>query len=215
MKKKIILTVILLALILSGGGIGYYYWYQGAHYISTEDAQVAGDIYRVMPQISGKLKSLTIKEGEQVLADQIVGNLDPSNLPGYQLEHATLRAPISGRVIKVNAKAGEVVSASQAIALIVDESKLYLKANIEETDLTRIKLGQPVRFTVDAFPNQTFTGEVSEIGHATNSTFALLPATSGNFTKVKQRVPIKIAIVQTDTPLFAGANAVIKIKVKG
>lgn len=216
MKRKFILTLILCVLTLSGGGIGYYYWYQNTHYISTEDAQVTGDIYRVMPRISGKLIDLSLTEGDQVFADQIIGQQDSSNLPASQLEHATLRAPISGTVIKVSSKIGEVVSPSQAVALIADRSKLYLKANIEETEYSRVKLGQPVSFTVDAFPDQTFKGEVTEIGQATNSTFSLLPTTSsGNFTKVTQRLPIKIAIEQADSALFAGANAVIKIQVKG
>ncbi len=216
MKRKFILTLILSLLTVSGGGIGYYYWYQNEHYVSTEDAQVSGDIYRVMPRISGKLTELSLMEGDRVLADEIVGYQDTSHLPGNQLENATLRAPISGTVIKVNSKVGEVVSPSQAIAMVVDDSKLYLKANIEETDISRVKLGQPVSFTVDAFPDQTFKGEISEIGRATNSTFSLLPTvSSGNFTKVTQRLPVKIAIEQTDTALFAGANAVIKIQVKG
>lgn len=216
MNRKLILTLILGVLVLSGGGIGYYYWYQSSHYVSTEDAQVAGDIYRVMPRISGKLTDFPLVEGDAVYADQILGQQDSANLSAAQLEHATLRAPINGTIIKVNAKVGEVVSPGQAIALIADESKLYLKANIEETEYARIKLGQPVSFTVDAFPDQTFNGEVMEIGQATNSTFSLLPATSsGNFTKVTQRLPIKIAIDQSDTTLFAGANAVIKIQVKG
>lgn len=214
MRRKFILQVVVLVLILAGGGMGYYYWYQGTHFISTEDAQVSGDIYRVMPRMSGKITDLSLTEGDQVIADQIVGNLDAANLPGFQLDNAALRTPISGKVIKVSSKIGEVVSPSQAVALIVDESRLYLKANIEETDISRVKLGQSVSFTVDAFPDQTFSGQISEIGQATNSTFALFPTTSsGNFTKVTQRLPIKIAISQTDTPLFAGANAVIKINV--
>jgi multidrug resistance efflux pump len=218
MKRKIVLFVILIVMVLAGGGIGYYYWYQGANYVSTEDARISGDIYRVMPRISGKLTSLSISEGDTVVADQIVGQQDTSNLPTNQLENATLRAPISGKVIKTNAKVGEVVSPGQAVAMVVDESKLYIQANIEETEMHKIRLGQNVDFTVDAFPGQKFHGKVMEIGLETNSTFSLLPATStsGNFTKVTQRVPIKISIdANPDAHLFAGANAVIKIHLKG
>ena len=49
MKKKSILTIILILMTLSGGSIGYYYWYQGSHYVKSEDSRVTGDIYRVMP----------------------------------------------------------------------------------------------------------------------------------------------------------------------
>ncbi len=218
MKRKLVLYIILAVMVLTGGGIGYYYWYEDAHYVKTEDARIAGDIYRVMPRISGKLTSLSIKEGDTVVADQIVGQQDTSNLPGNMLENASLRAPISGTVIKTLAKVGEVVAPGQAVAMVVDENNLYVSANIEETDIHKIRLGETVDFTVDSFPGQQFHGKVSEIGEATNSTFSLLPATntSGNFTKVTQRFPIKIAIDSSNGADFlSGMNAVIKIHVKG
>jgi multidrug resistance efflux pump len=217
MKKKFVLTLLLALLVIAGGGIGYYYWYEGTHYVKTEDARVAGDIYRIMPRISGKITSLQIAEGDTVVADQIVGQQDTMNLATNMLDNATLRSPISGTVIKLLAKEGEVVAPGQAVAMVIDESKLYISANIEETELSRVKLGQKVAVTVDAFPDKRLSGHVEEIGEATNSTFSLLPATntSGNFTKVTQRIPIKISIDDSDgTDLSAGMNAVIKIFVK-
>jgi multidrug resistance efflux pump len=217
MRKKFVLSLILTLLILAGGGIGYYYWYEGAHYVKTEDARVAGDIYRIMPRIAGKITALQIAEGDTVVADQIVGQQDTMNLPTNMLDNATLRAPISGTVIKTLAKEGEVVAPGQAVAMVIDESKLYISANIEETEVNRVKIGQKVAFTVDAFPDKQLIGHVEEIGEATNSTFSLLPATntSGNFTKVTQRIPIKISIDNSDgIELSAGMNAVIKIFVK-
>ncbi|MCK9911827.1 hypothetical protein MXD81_21915, partial [Microbacteriaceae bacterium K1510] len=82
--------------------------------MKTEDARVAGDIYRVMPRISGKLTSLKIAEGDNVVADQIVGQQDTLNLANNMLDNATLRAPITGTVIKTLAKEGEVVAPGQA-----------------------------------------------------------------------------------------------------
>ena len=80
MKKKFVLSIILTVMVLAGGGIGYYYWYQGANFVSTEDARIAGDIYRVMPRISGKITTLSIEDGDSVVADQIVGQQDTNNL---------------------------------------------------------------------------------------------------------------------------------------
>jgi len=218
MNRKTVLTLILTLMVISGAGIGGYYWYQGQHYVKTEDARVAGDIYRIMPRISGKITSLAIADGDPVVSDQIIGQQDTTNLPTNLLDNAALRAPISGTVLKTLAKVGEVVSPGQAVAMVVDESKLYISANIEETEVGRLQLGQKVEIEIDAFPGKQLVGHVSEIGHATNSTFSLLPAsnTSGNFTKVTQRIPIKIAIdTAADVDLSTGMNAFIKIEVKG
>lgn len=218
MNRKTVLTGILTLMVVSGAGIGGYYWYQGANYVQTEDARLAADVYRVMPRISGKITSLQMAEGDTVAADQIVGQQDVSNLPMSSLDNATLRAPITGTVIKTLAKEGEVVSPGQAVAMIVDKDQLYVSANIEETDINRIKVGQEVDFTVDTFPDHVFKGNVTEIGEATASTFSLLPAmnTSGNFTKVTQRIPIEISIAdQQGLSLSPGMSAIIKIHVKG
>jgi len=217
MKRKLVLYVILLLFVASGGSIGYYYWYQGEHYVTTEDARISADIYRVMPKMTGKLIELSIKEGDIVVADQVVGQQDPGNLPTAMLESSLLRAPISGKVIKTNAKVGEVVSTGQTVAMVIDESDMYVSANIEETEIGRLKLGQTVDITVDAFPGKTLRGHLIEIGQATNSMFSLLPSvnTSGNFTKVTQRIPIKVAIDDTaGLSLSAGLNVEIKVHVK-
>jgi len=217
MKRKSVLVGILTVMILAGGGIGYAYWYEGSHYVTTEDARVSGDIYRVMPRIAGKLTELNIQDGDLVVADQILGQQETTNLPTNLLENAILRAPISGTVIKTLAKTGEVVSPGQSVALIVDENKLYISANIEETEVQRLQIGQQVRITIDAFPGVELTGNLLEIGHATNSTFSLLPAinTSGNFTKVTQRIPIKVSIDSSESlDLSPGMNAEIKVYVK-
>ncbi|AWX54871.1 MULTISPECIES: HlyD family secretion protein [Brevibacillus] len=217
MKRKLVLYVILLLFVAGGGGIGYYYWYQGAHYVTTQDARIAGDIYRVMPKMTGKLTGLAVKEGDTVIADQIVGQQDTTNVATTMLENSVLRSPITGTVIKTQAKEGEIVSTGQSVALVIDESKLYISANLEETEIERLKLGQKVDFTIDAYPGKKLGGHLMEIGKATNSTFSLMPAanTSGNFTKVTQRIPIKIAIDDTaGLDLVAGLNAEIKVHVK-
>lgn len=217
MKRKLALYMIVLLFVVGGGGIGYYYWYQGTHYITTEDARISGEMYRVMPKMTGKLTELLIKEGDKVVADQVVGKQDPVNLATNMLENSLLRSPISGTVIKTQAKVGEVVSVGQTVALVIDESNLYISANLEETEISRVKLGQKVEITLDAYPDKKLSGHLMEIGRATNSTFSLLPAvnTSGNFTKVTQRIPIKIAIDDTaGLSLTAGLNAEIKVHVK-
>lgn len=218
MKRKLILVAIIAVIVLSGGGIGYYYWYQATHFVKTDDARLAGEIYRVMPRISGKLNALTIKQGDTVVADQIVGQQEITNLSNNLLDQALLRAPISGTVIQTSAKPGEVISPGQSVAMIVDKKALYVSANVEETEVEKVKIGQRVDFTLDTFPGRTFSGKVFEIGNATASTFSLLPATStsGSFTKVTQRITVKASIDdQYGLNLSPGMSAVVKIHIKG
>ncbi|MEI7025764.1 HlyD family efflux transporter periplasmic adaptor subunit [Paenibacillus sp. y28] len=216
MKRKLILYSILTAMVICGAGIGTFYWYKATHYVQTEDARIAGDIYKVTPRITGKLTSFPIKAGDTVVADQIVGQQDIANLSNSALDQAFLRSPISGTVIQTAAKVGEVVSTSQAVAMVVDKSKLYVSANIEETEMVKLKLGQKVDFTIDTFKGKTLTGTLYEIGEATASTFSLLPATntSGNFTKVTQRITVKISIDdQQGLNLSPGMNSNVKIHI--
>lgn len=126
MKRKLILILIIIVIIGSGAGIGSYFWYQSVHYVKTEDARLAGEIYRVMPKISGKLNTLTIKQGDTVVADQIVGQQDITNLSSTLLDQASLRSPVSGTVIHTSAKPGEVVTPGQSVAMIVDKKKHFM-----------------------------------------------------------------------------------------
>ncbi|MFD0695641.1 HlyD family secretion protein [Paenibacillus sp. GCM10027628] len=218
MKRKLVLVIILAVMVVSGAGIGGYYWYEGAYFVSTDNARIAGDIYRVMPRISGKINSLGVKVGDTVVADQIVGQQDITNLSNSLLDQASLRSPIGGTVIQTAAKVGEVVSPGQSVAMIVDKNALYVSADVEETKIKKIRVGQPVTFALDTYGGTEFKGKVFEIGQATASTFSLLPttSTSGNFTKVTQRMNVKISIDDHQGfDLAPGMNAQIKIHIKG
>ncbi|NOV01085.1 HlyD family secretion protein [Paenibacillus planticolens] len=218
MKRKLILIVILAVIVISGAYIGGYYWYQGANYVATDNARISGDIYRVMPRISGKINTLGVKIGDTVVADQIVGQQDITNLSNSLLDQASLRSPISGTVIQTSAKVGEVVAPGQSVAMIVDKNALFVSADIDETKIKKIHVGQLVTFDIDTYGGTEFQGKVTEIGQATASTFSLLPTTSssGNFTKVTQRMNVKVSIDDyKGLDLAPGMNASIKIHIKG
>ena len=99
---------------------------------------------------------------------------------------------------------------------LVDFSKLQVTAYVLEGDLERVKLGQSVNLSIDAYSGKAFTGKVNEIGLATASTFSLFSTTnnSGNYTKVSQRVPIKINFTSTNENVIPGMSVTTKIKVK-
>lgn len=132
-----------------------------------------------------------------------------------QVDNSVITAPVAGIVAKLPVDRGEMVSVGQTIYSITNPADSWVEANIEETEIGRIASGEAVQFTVDAYPRQKFTGEVVEVGAATGSQFALLPAdnATGNFTKVTQRIPVKIKITDSgQVALMPGMSAVVAIR---
>lgn len=133
-----------------------------------------------------------------------------------QLANATVKAPVTGTMALKSVEDGEIVSAGQQLFSIANLADVWINANIEETYIGRIKVDQPVEFTIDAFPGKKFTGHVMEVGSATGSQFALLSTenSSSNFTKVTQRLPIKIKADESDYILKPGMSVVVSIITK-
>ncbi|MFW2500941.1 HlyD family secretion protein [Clostridium diolis] len=214
-KRKILIVGILLVIVVALGSIGFYYWYENAYYVSTEDARVNADFVSVTPQISGKLLELNVDEGDKVTKNEILARQEMNNLPDTSVEQSLVRAPIDGIIVKKQGTVGELLSTGQTLITLVDPTKLYISANIEETKLEKVKVGQPVDITIDEYDSQKFSGKVKTIGEISNSAISLLPSsTSGTFTKVVQRVPIKIELDNFDDKILPGTNAVIKIHIK-
>ena len=214
-KRKILIIGILVAIVLALGGIVFYYWYENTYYVSTDDARVSADLVSVTPQISGKLLELNIQDGDVVTQNQILARQEMNNLPDSSVDQSLVRAPISGIVIKKQGTIGEVWSPGQTLVTLVDPNKLYIAANIEETKLGKIRVGQSVDITIDQYDSEKFTGKIKSVGEATNSALSLLPtSTSGTFTKVVQRIPIKIELDKFNNKILPGANAVVKVHVK-
>lgn len=218
MKKKAILYAVLAAMIITLSGVTLYYWYNSNHYVDTEDARMDGTIVKISPQISGKISDMSVAEGDQVKEGAIIARQVDFNLKvGDNLDLSVIKSPISGTVVKKYGNVGEVGVPGQPIAMVADLGSLYITANIEETKLYKVKTGQQVDFTIDSIPGVKFNGQVASIGDATVSTFSLLPSqnTGGNFTKVVQRVPVKIGIKNYQGQrLLPGMNAIVRIHIK-
>lgn len=133
-----------------------------------------------------------------------------------QLADTTVRAPVSGVVALKSVEDGEIIVLGQQLFSITNPADVWIGANIEETYIGRVKVGQHVNFTIDAYPGKKFVGQVIETGPAAGSQFALLPAenNSANFTKVTQRLPIKIKPEETDYELKPGMSAIIDIHIR-
>ena len=118
------------------------------------------------------------------------------------LEYATIRAPVAGRVSRKSVEVGQIVQPGQPLMALVPLSDVWVTANFKETQLADIRPGQEAEIGVDAYGGRTFKGKVDSIAAATGARFSLLPPenASGNFVKVVQRVPVKIAIEAGQDP---------------
>jgi membrane fusion protein (multidrug efflux system) len=113
-----------------------------------------------------------------------------------QLSYATLSAPDNGVIAKRSAEPGAQVQVGQNLMSIVPDTNVWVTANLKETQLAKVRVGDAAEFSVDAYPDVTFQGKVESLSPATGARFALLPPdnATGNFTKVVQRVPVRIAV---------------------
>jgi membrane fusion protein (multidrug efflux system) len=138
-------------------------------------------------------------------------------LAQLQVDYSTIKAPASGYVGRKNVEIGNRVSSGETLMVIV-EPELWVVANFKETQLAKMKMGQSATVTIDSIPGKVFTGKVDSFSPATGNEFALLPAdnSTGNFTKIVQRVPVKIVFDPETTRGYedrirAGESAVVKV----
>lgn len=136
-------------------------------------------------------------EGAQAALQQAVAALD---IAKFNLSRTELQAPIDGVIGNRALRLGMYARAGSQILAIVPLGETFIISNYMETNIGSIKPGQPVKISVDAFPDAELTGTVNSIAPAAGQTFALLPPdnATGNFTKIVQRIPVKITIDATD-----------------
>ncbi|HZZ57967.1 MAG TPA: HlyD family secretion protein [Opitutaceae bacterium] len=139
----------------------------------------------------------------------------------HQLSYVTVPAPAAGRIGNKNVEVGNRVQAGETLMVLV-EPHVWIEANFKETQLAKMRVGQPVDIEIDAVPGRTFTGRVASFAPATGAEFALLPAdnATGNFTKVVQRVPVRIefdpgSIRGYEARLRPGLSATVDVDLHG
>jgi membrane fusion protein (multidrug efflux system) len=133
-----------------------------------------------------------------------------------QLADAAILAPAEGVVARRSVEVGALVQPGQQLMSLVPETRVWVTANLKETQLEKVRPGAPADIEVDAYPGVTFHGTVESVSPATGARFALLPPdnATGNFTKVVQRVPVRIAVDPKQDPahpLRPGMSAVVVI----
>lgn len=118
------------------------------------------------------------------------------DLAAIELSYTKVLAPRAGVVSKKNVFVGQTITIGAPIAQLAPATAIWVTANYKETQVGKMRPGQPAKFTVDALPGQTFQGKVESFSAATGSRFALLPPdnATGNFTKVVQRIPVRVRV---------------------
>lgn len=128
-----------------------------------------------------------------------------------------IRSPLPGVVDETFIDVGEYVRPGQRLLMIHDPRRVWVIANIKETEIRHVKVGAHVDVTVDAYPGEKFDGKVTRIGNAATSQFALLPNPnpSGNFTKITQRIEVRVDVEQRDNMLKPGMMVELAIDIPG
>lgn len=171
-------------------------------------------------QLEASKTQLKVAGAQIESARAAVGSADAQiEVVQTQLGNTSLYSPITGVVAKRWLLPGDITQPGQSVFTVTNNHKLWVLVYLEETKIAEVHLNQKAFFTIDAFPGVTFQGKVISMGSNTASQFSLIPPNnaSGNFTKVTQRIPVKISIdgpVNNDPvkyDLVAGMSVVIKI----
>lgn len=155
-----------------------------------------------------KVLDSKVKQSQASLSEA-QANLEQAKL---DLSYTRIMSPIDGVISDRSEQVGTMIQSGETIASIVSAKPVWIVANFKETQRSRMKVGQAVEIHLDAYSDTTFQGKVVSVSPATGSTFALLPLdnATGNFTKVVQRLPVRVAFNQPQH-LASGLSATVTV----
>ncbi len=166
---------------------------------------------------SAAVKQIAVLKTQQEAA---AGQLDAARAAQAQAEanlsRTVITAPVAGRATKISAAKGTYAQPGQALVMFVP-TNVWVTGNFKETQLARMRPGQPVSITVDAYPGRSFAGHVDSIQAGSGAAFSLLPPenATGNYVKVVQRVPVKIVFNEPpDVHLGPGMSVIPRVRVR-
>jgi membrane fusion protein (multidrug efflux system) len=171
-------------------------------------ASLEEDLQRIEAALAGDPK---IKVDDHPRVKQMLAARDEAL---HNLRRTTIEAPLDGVVSKVLVPGSYAVMGVPSIAVVANKD-LWIEANFKETELTRVRVGQPVTITVDTYPDMQCTGKVTSLSQSTGAEFAVLPPqnATGNWVKVVQRIPVRTSVncKEGDPPLRVGMSVTIEI----
>ena len=185
---------------------------------SHRKARAEADAVRgTLSSASGSRRQLQVIEQQLLMLAHQAGEIR-AEIRRQEIDIAdrTIVSPATGKVVMTFVRKGEHVAPGQRILMFHDPSEIWVEANVKETDIGHLKPGMKAEVRVDAYPGKVFSGEVYRIGRAATNKFALLPDPnpSGNFTRITQRLPVRIALDQKDPALRPGMMVEVDIAVR-
>jgi multidrug resistance efflux pump len=223
MRRTIFVPLLIFVALAAIGGAVAYWIYDSYNFYRTDDAQVSGKIVSVSAPIAGTLTSLNVKLGAQVTAGQTIGAITPVSITSTPGTGGTsgspasldLTSPINGTILQVATVQGQNVAPGLSIVQVTDTSNVNVIAYVDENSISNVNVGQAVDISIDAHSGTNFTGHVVQIIPVAAGQFSLIPnqdPTSGNFTKVGQRIPVVITLDSNANKLIVtGMSAQVTI----
>jgi membrane fusion protein (multidrug efflux system) len=199
--------------LLKGGLVGTVRQVQQA---TADLAKAAAEVRATDAAVVAQQRQLDVLDGQEASLeadlDAAKANLEAARL---KLGYTRVVAPFDGTVGTRQVQVGDYVTVGTNLIAVVPIPAVYVMANFKETQLTRVEPGQPVDITVDTFPGTVLRGRVERLSPASGAVFALLPPdnATGNFTKVVQRIPVRIAF-EPDQPLVAKLRAGMSVEAR-
>lgn len=201
--------------------VGGWMYLTGGRYIATDNAYVKTDIISIAPEVSGIIRTVDIDENAPVTKGETLFTIDDTN---YTIAVAMAQANLNSAATQIEAmkaryqqKVQDIASAQADLSAmnLATTGNMWIEANYKETELTNMQPGQKVEIEVDTYPHMKWEGTVQSISPATESEFSILPAqnATGNWVKVVQRIPVRIAIDQSSNSpqLRAGMSSHVTV----
>lgn len=214
MKRRTRVGIALIAVIAVLAAVAFVasYILDARNYVTTDNAQIDGTQIVINAPATGTLQDWTATLGTSVTRNQTLGRIEMD--AGFAQIRKTVKAPAAGTIAQDNGVEGAFVTSGQQLAIAYDPASIYVTARVEETEIDDVRVGQRVDIEVDAYPDTPLTGRVVEVQGAAAAVFSLFPQSnsSGNYQKVTQVIPVKIALDGTGgLALAPGMNVTAKI----
>jgi len=207
-KGKVTACIIVL-IAVAGIAFGTFVVLSGQRTVSTGNARVTTNLIYITADMPGYLERLNVGLGAEVYAGQLLGWLHGGE---------SFRSPVDGVIVNVNAVVDEHIRPMEPFITIADLGNLHIQANLYESDIQDIRLGQPVSVTLDGVRGRSFAGYVSHIGLITELELVggAIMVQTGAFRRITHTVPVQITIINdVDLYQFLGTNARVSIPVIG
>jgi multidrug resistance efflux pump len=220
MRRTIFVPLLIFVALAAIGGAVAYWIYDSYNFYRTDDAQVSAKTVSVNAPVAGSLSSLTVKLGDQVTAGQTIGAITPISTTSTSATSGSatpinLTSPIDGTILQVASVQGQNVSPGLPVVQVTNTNQLSVIAYVDENSISNVDVGQSVDISIDAYSGTSFNGHVVQIVPAAAGVFSLIPnedPTSGNFTKVGQRIPVVVSLDSNQSKnIVTGMSASVTI----